>query len=462
MISPFLTTNIFLINLAVMLTTTSITGGIVTFVWLAIGRWLEKMGYVNIVFELMKLSTFFFFCPVGYIFLKAFEMEVGKGYLFSPTEVIAVCIKIFMVVWGIGAICVLLHVIHTTKSLNKIYQDAFPCEKNVQCVYDRVANQLGVVNHYRKTPPLLVQSYRAKVPCVKGIFRPMIILPVKNSSEEELEVIFTHELIHYKQGDVLLKWSMMVLIIVHFYNPFAWVLFHKVHTWSEYACDYKACEKAGGMKHYFNVIVNMALDTQTYSRLSSQLVEGQHELVGRVKRMKKVYGKKHSKWGAAMILSAAFIVSTMSVSAATLETAELYCTWNKETVVKIEDTTQMTEFEVFTEQGDADGIVTVQGEVTESARSTQPINWTVNNNVKMVGAYFDCEVDDAVLVRVNISPSTVYVKVGIENASGVKTYINAKGSVADFYDITESGKYRFFVENTSGQSVTVSGSYMTP
>ena len=60
MISPFLTTNIFLINLAVLLFTTSIAGGIVSFVWLAIGRRLEKMGYVNIVFELIKLSAFSF------------------------------------------------------------------------------------------------------------------------------------------------------------------------------------------------------------------------------------------------------------------------------------------------------------------------------------------------------------------------------------------------------------------
>ena len=80
----------------------------------------------------------------------------------------------------------------------------------------------------------------------------------------------------------------------------------------------------------------------------------------------------------------------------------------------------------------------------------------------MVGSYFECEEDEAVLIRVNISPSTVSVKVGIESAGGRKIYFNAKGSLADYITVTESGEYRFFVENTSGKAVTVSGSYMTP
>ena len=306
MISPFLTTNIFLINLAVLLFTTSIAGGIVSFVWLAIGRRLEKMGYVNIVFELIKLSAFFFFCPVGYIFLKAFEMEIGRGYLFSPTGTILICVKIYLSVWGSGMVYMLLHTAKDVNELDKLYEDAFPCEKHVQCVYASVVTEIGMWEHAGKRLPQLFQSYHAAVPCIKGIWRPMIILPVKEYTDEELQVIFAHELTHYKQGDVLLKRIIVVLLAIHFYNPLAWMLYKRVHTWSEYACDCRACEKAGGMKHYFDVIMQMALEKQMYSRLSSQMVEDKHELVGRVRRMKNIYGKKRSKWGAAMILGTAY------------------------------------------------------------------------------------------------------------------------------------------------------------
>ncbi len=459
MISPFLTTNIFLINLAVLLLTTSITGGIVSFVWMVIGRQLEKMGYVNIVFELMKLSAFFFICPVGYIFLKAFEMEVGRGYLFSPTGTILICVKIFLSVWGSGMVYMLLHTAKDVNELDKLYEDAFPCEKHVQCGYVRVAKQLGMMEHAGKRLPQLYQSYHTTIPFIKGIFRPMVILPVKEYTDEELQVIFTHELMHYKQGDVLLKRIMVVLLAIHFYNPLAWMLYKRVHTWSEYACDCRACEKAGGMKHYFDVILQISLEMHMNSRLSSQLVEDKHELVERVKRMKNIYGKKHSKWGAAMILSTAFMVSTLSVSAATLGTAELYGQWNKETVVEVENTTQMTEYEMFTEQGDAEGITVVQGEVAELARTSKDVDWEINNNIKMVGSYFSCDAGDCVNVFVVLSPDNATVKVGIESEDGTKLYVNGRKSVSYIFNIEEAGRYRFFIENTSGQTVTAKGSY---
>ena len=461
MISPFLTTNIFLINLAVFLLTTSITGGIVTLVWLLVGKLLEKAGFVNIVFELMKLAAFFFCCPVAYAFLKLFENQIGSGYLFSPTSVIVTCAGIFLLLWGIGTVSLLVYMFHDNRALDKLYRDAFPCERQIQNIYVRTAEKVGLLDTERKLPEL-EQSYHAGVPFVKGIIKPKIILPVKEYSAEELEVIFTHELTHYKQGDVVLKGILMLLLAVHFYNPFSWLLFSKVQMWSEYACDYRTCEKAGGMKHYFEVILNMSVRETVSSRLSSQLVENQHELVGRVKRMKKIYEKKRSKWSVGIILCAAFLVSTMSVSAATLGTAELYCEWNKATVVEVENDTEMTDYEVFTETGDAEGIVTVQGDVTENARSTKPINWTVNNNVKMVGPYFECEKDENVFLNITVSPSSVTVKVGIENESGEKTYVTGSGKIVDFFEISETGRYRFFVENTSGQTVTVSGSYLTP
>ena len=178
MTSPFLTTNIFIINLAVMLLTTSITGGIVTLVWLAVGKMLEKMGFINIVFELMKLASFFFICPVSYIFLKLFEMEVGSGYLFSPTEMILGCTKIFLLFWSVGCVCILFYMIFNIRILRNRYKDAFLCEANKQNIYVCEAAKMCL----RKNPPPLMQSYYAKVPCLKGVFKQIILLPVKEYS----------------------------------------------------------------------------------------------------------------------------------------------------------------------------------------------------------------------------------------------------------------------------------------
>ncbi len=176
MISPFLTTEILLINLAVILITTSITGGIVTVVWLVVGRLLEKARFVNIVFELMKLASFFFCCPIAYFLLKVFEMEIGRGYLFSPTKTILICVRLFLVFWGVGVVIMLGYVTHDIRKLTRQYKDAFPCEVGVQAVFDRICGQFGLEKRGNKRRLQLKQSYHAVVPCMTGIFKPMVIL----------------------------------------------------------------------------------------------------------------------------------------------------------------------------------------------------------------------------------------------------------------------------------------------
>ena len=40
-----------------------------------------------------------------------------------------------------------------------------------------------------------------------GVLRPKVILPVRRYGKDELQVIFTHEITHYLQGAMLLKWG---------------------------------------------------------------------------------------------------------------------------------------------------------------------------------------------------------------------------------------------------------------
>ena len=178
----------------------------------------------------------------------------------------------------------------------------------------------------------------------------MIILPVENYLEEELYIILTHEIIHYKQKDLLLKSLSYIVLIVHFFNPFAWILFFRVQEWSEYACDYKACEHVGGIKVYFETIMNIAIGKSRKSCLASQLTENQHELIGRVKKMKKIsMMKKRSKWSVALVLCIAFMTSSMSVYAMTLEGVDAYITLAEKTAIEIEaEQQELTEYEVYT------------------------------------------------------------------------------------------------------------------
>lgn len=59
------------LTMAVLLT--SLTGGILTLVWQGIGRGMERAGFTNITFELLKAVVIFYFLPLSFFFLKKLE-----------------------------------------------------------------------------------------------------------------------------------------------------------------------------------------------------------------------------------------------------------------------------------------------------------------------------------------------------------------------------------------------------
>ena len=102
----------------------------------------------------------------------------------------------------------------------------------------------------------------------------------------------------------------------------------------------------------------------------------------------------------------------------------------------------------------------LEGQLNQQTRATSTIEWDVTNNTRVYGPYFSCDAGDSVIVVVTISPTSVNIKTGIENALGTRTYVEGKGTIIYTFTIETAGKYRFFVENTGGADVTVEGSYI--
>ena len=74
-------------------------------------------------------------------------------------------------------------------------------------------------------------------PMMIGFFRPRIILPVGELEDKELSYIFVHELIHYKQRDMFYKWLIQIVVCVHWFNPFVYLLEKEVNKSCELSCD---------------------------------------------------------------------------------------------------------------------------------------------------------------------------------------------------------------------------------
>lgn len=97
-------------------------------------------------------------------------------------------------------------------------------------------------------------------PVLLGIVSPLIVLPERKTSEEELRLILGHELIHYKNKD-LLKIIFYVLISdLFWYDPFRVYFLNQFRFFIECACDEELTRSmaAAEKKKYCTMLINFS------------------------------------------------------------------------------------------------------------------------------------------------------------------------------------------------------------
>lgn len=446
-----------LINILCGILLTSLTGAIFTLLFVVAGKALEGMGFLHIRYELLKVAAFFYLCPVAYLSLKVFELENGDGKLFQPTPLITRISLISVLIWCVGVLLGIGWLCYDLYLLKRRYREVFDCKLWIQELFMQMRKELGVPEKVR-----LCQSYGAKIPCMVGLRRPKLILPVEEFTPSDLRMILLHELTHYKQRDILLKRITFCILILHFFNPLAWFLFFQVQKQSEYVCDYRVVRHTKDIRGYVQSLMLVADEDKWFSVLSSQLFERKHDLVERVKKMRETSKvKTRSKWSVALVLTIAMLTSNMSVYAASQAGAEAYLGLYEGT--NVEDSNPLQEsaqLEEFCGYGTDSKVITIEGDVEQETRGTAAFEWTVNPNVKMCASYFSCSQGDEVTVVVDVEPADVYIRVGIERADGYKRYVYSKDRIIHTFSITEEGIWRVYVENTSTETVTVEGNYL--
>lgn len=97
-------------------------------------------------------------------------------------------------------------------------------------------------------------------PFVIGVSHPVLIIPSRNMSQYNLDLIVEHELAHIKHHDNHFKILFTIVIIVHFYNPFVYVLFSLWNKYSEIYCDHTVIynKKASDITNYAKLIIDLS------------------------------------------------------------------------------------------------------------------------------------------------------------------------------------------------------------
>ncbi len=157
-------------------------------------------------------------------------------------------------------------------------------------------------------------SYNSLIasPIMIGFFRPRIVLPVHELEDKELSYIFVHELTHYKQRDMFYKWLIQIVVCVHWFNPFVYLLEKEVNKSCELSCDEKVIsilnEKA--KREYGDTLISFLKSNNLYksSLASVTLTEGAEQLKERLGAIMKFRKKSKAIIAITAIFTAAVCV----------------------------------------------------------------------------------------------------------------------------------------------------------
>ena len=171
-------------------------------------------------------------------------------------------------------------------------------------------------------------SYNSLIasPIMIGFFRPRIVLPVRKLEDKELSYIFVHELTHYKQRDMFYKWLIQIVVCVHWFNPFVYLLEKEVNKSCELSCDEKVISVLDdtARREYGDTLISFLKSNNLYksSLASVTLTEGAEQLKERLGAIMNFKSKTKTIRVLTVILtlfilSGAVFIGGYSVSAAT-------------------------------------------------------------------------------------------------------------------------------------------------
>lgn len=109
-------------------------------------------------------------------------------------------------------------------------------------------------------------------PMLAGLLRPAVLLPARDFAPHELALIFRHELVHLRRGDLLVKLLSVAAVSLHWFNPAVYLLDAKIRADCEASCDEAVVGKAGQFRMPYAKLILAMLGPRP--RLATPLATG--------------------------------------------------------------------------------------------------------------------------------------------------------------------------------------------
>lgn len=159
-------------------------------------------------------------------------------------------------IWAAGAITAFAGFILKYRRSASVLRRITSEDRDVRdlIMLDRVLNRLRIGNEIE-----LRTSRYLKSPMLFGLIRPMVIIPSVRFSDRELEMILTHELVHYKHRDLWIALLSSAAKCINWFNPVVYLTDNAIITVRELCCDETVLELISPQykRDYGNLILSV-------------------------------------------------------------------------------------------------------------------------------------------------------------------------------------------------------------
>lgn len=153
-------------------------------------------------------------------------------------------------------------------------------------------------------------------PMLAGIVRCAIVLPDRSFTPDQLRHALTHELVHYRRHDNLLKWIAVLAVGVNWFNPMAYLAARESGRQCELSCDETVTagySREERIRYGRTLLTTASKAGQKPFTLSATMSEDKRNLQERLETLTKA--KKKSSWTA--ILSISLLCTVAAATALT-------------------------------------------------------------------------------------------------------------------------------------------------
>lgn len=463
----------------------SVTSTLLVIVWWML-RGFFMLVNAKLIYIALRCICIMFLLPIGYIAVLVTYREWFQGQsqiwklVFARSKQLTGRLQIIAVCWFIACAIMILFFLVNRLRLRRILADNIPeTEEGKIQSFRRACARLNIP----EGKVTFCINPKAKMPFIVGLIHPQIILPERDYTEDDLEIIFFHELSHQKQGDLKYKVLVFYVMMVHFFNPISYFLFRLVDHWSECMADVSALEASDRItpKQYYTRIADLVPESEhpgSDGALVSTLCKNKNALTRRVDFMVKYRKVKAAGKVMTAMLTAVFMLASVSTAYALGKTiADLHSMVYQNTEERTDMTDVRPEDVVIADDGteviyspiaalDMPGMK-VESSIEDDMESYTAgvhysFNWPCNPNTRHVSGEYTIKAGQKISIVANVTPSDKDYWLGIMDDDGCAWYIRAKGISGKTFTISKTNKYRVFIQNnyTDGTTLQATGSFV--